>query len=291
MDNYLINNHINEFKEYGYTVLKGLNKHNVEFWRSTIESIYFSEGAGWFDRQRVGLSKKEPTSLLHRCSDIFLPYPISTDLLDVAEALMGPFVSLAGIGAKVSAPMDKRKALQFRVWHRDMWPVHGWTEDYLPPEGINVLTYLQEGEMYGKLKVIPGSHRGNVKIPDSIAQSPNEKELSIKLSQGDTVLIHSSLFHSESGNYSDELRILINCFLVKCWLPGKMNYEQIPAVKDLINYARETRNNRIIRLFSPDLEEVLNRVWNWHAHKPDGCSLSTEDMWGKWLEEDRKMLE
>ena len=290
MDEGLLNNHINEFKEYGYTVIKGLNKDNVGIWRSTIESIFFVEGPEWFDRQRVGLAKKEPTSLLHGYADIFLSYVMSTDLLDIAEKLMGPFVSLAGLGTKVSPPMDKKKALQFRVWHRDMWPVHGWTEDYLPPDGINVLTYLQEGEMYGELKVIPGSHRGNVRIHDSSAQSPNEKEESIKLSQGDTVLIHSSLFHSESGNYSDKFRILVNCFLVKCWLPGRMNYEQIPAVKNIIDQARDTKDNRIVRLFSPDEEEILNRVWNWHAHKPKGCSLTTEEMWKKWLKEDREML-
>ena len=121
--------HEEEFRRDGYTVLPGLHATRVDAWRSVILADY----AHGTNRDDVN---SPHASWLNERPDLFLPYVIADDLLDLTERLMGPFVGLTGQGSKISASVSTAAAEQFRVWHRDMWPVPGWTSDYLPPNGI-----------------------------------------------------------------------------------------------------------------------------------------------------------
>ena len=275
-----LDTHENFFREHGYTVVPGLNADRVAMWREAILESHGREGSPGDDVSGTG------PSWLNERPALVLPYVASDDLLDLVERLMGPFVGLAGQGSKVSLSRPVEEAGRFRVWHRDMWPVPGWTNDYLPPNGINVLTYLQQGDEYGPLYVIPGSHRRHIPISDEEAVAPHRDELAVKVDAGDTILVHSTLLHSEGGNHSDELRLLVFAFLTKCWLPKKSHYHG-PAIDALLQDARSRNDRRVIRLFEPDQDELISRAKMFHGHVPDGCAISERDMWIRWVAEDR----
>lgn len=96
-----------------------------------------------------------------------------------------------------------------------------------------------------------------------------------------------TLLHSEGGNHSGELRALVFAFLTKCWLPTKNHYSG-PAIDVLLQDARSRDDRRIIRLFEPDENELISRAKMFHAHIPDGCAISEQDMWKRWVAEDRE---
>ena len=134
-----------------------------------------------------------------------------------------------------------------------MWSLPGWTDDYLPPNAVNVLTYLQEGAEYGPLRVIPGSHRGGALVGSEGPGKIQAGEQAVELAAGDTVLIHSSLLHSTSGNYSGRLRIFVSYFYTKCWLPKRDAYGMERMQRE-IRAARARGDRRVARLFEPDRE-------------------------------------
>ena len=175
--------------------------------------------------------------------------PIPT-LLDLLEGLMGPFVGLAGSGALVEPSCAEDRARRERVWHRDMWPLPGWTDDYLPPDGVNVLTYLQGGEAAGPLRVLPGSHRGRRGIPDDAVQQPHPDELAVRRRAG-TIRGRALLPADRRGREFQAGRRYLWCspFLRSVAAPGRRSHDNA-EIGAWARRCAEANDRRVVRLFA-----------------------------------------
>ena len=269
-----------EFEQRGYTILRGFNAAWLEQWRQVFEERYRRE---WGEDQRgggVGQPRAVLRGLLQERPDLFLPALVAPAMLDLLEELMGPFVGFDSLQVAVTPPVSATEARAVRAWHRDMWSLPGWTDDYLPPNAVNVLTYLQEGAEYGPLRVIPGSHRGGALVGSGGPGKIQAGEQAVELAAGDTALIHSSLLHSTSGNYSGRLRIFVSYFYTKCWLPKRDAYGMERMQRE-IRAARARGDRRVARLFEPDRELLARRASGDRGEYPE------REQWRCWRREER----
>ena len=269
-----------EFEQRGYTILRGFNAAWLEQWRQVFEERYRRE---WGEDQRgggVGQPRAVLRGLLQERPDLFLPALVAPAMLDLLEELMGPFVGFDSLQVAVTPPVSATEARAVRAWHRDMWSLPGWTDDYLPPNAVNVLTYLQEGAEYGPLRVIPGSHRGGALVGSGGPGKIQAGEQAVELAAGDTALIHSSLLHSTSGNYSGRLRIFVSYFYTKCWLPKRDAYGMERMQRE-IRAARARGDRRVARLFEPDRELLARRASGDRGEYPE------REQWRRWRREER----
>ncbi len=269
-----------EFEQRGYTILRGFNAAWLEQWRQVFEERYRRE---WGEDQRgggVGQPRAVLRGLLQERPDLFLPALVAPAMLDLLEELMGPFVGFDSLQVAVTPPVSATEARAVRAWHRDMWSLPGWTDDYLPPNAVNVLTYLQEGAEYGPLRVIPGSHRGGALVGSEGPGKIQAGEQAVELAAGDTVLIHSSLLHSTSGNCSGRLRIFVSYFYTKCWLPKRDAYGMERMQRE-IRAARARGDRRVARLFEPDRELLARRASGDRGEYPE------REQWRCWRREER----
>lgn len=269
-----------EFEQRGYTILRGFNAAWLEQWRQVFEERYRRE---WGEDQRgggVGQPRAVLRGLLQERPDLFLPALVAPAMLDLLEELMGPFVGFDSLQVAVTPPVSATEARAVRAWHRDMWSLPGWTDDYLPPNAVNVLTYLQEGAEYGPLRVIPGSHRGGALVGSGGPGKIQAGEQAVELAAGDTALIHSSLLHSTSGNYSGRLRIFVSYFYTKCWLPKRDAYGMERMQRE-IRAARARGDRRVARLFEPDRELLARRA------SGDSGEYPEREQWRCWRREER----
>ena len=81
----------------------------------------------------------------------------------------------------------------------------------------------------------------------------------LHLAAGDTVVIHSSLLHSTSGNYSGQLRIFASYFYTRAWLPERDAYGT-ERMQRVIRAARKRGDRRVARLFEPDADLLARRA-------------------------------
>lgn len=269
-----------EFEQRGYTILRGFNAAWLEQWRQVFEERYRRE---WGEDQRgggAGQPRAVLRGLLQERPDLFLPALVAPAMLDLLEELMGPFVGFDSLQVAVTPPVSATEARAVRAWHRDMWSLPGWTDDYLPPNAVNVLTYLQEGAEYGPLRVIPGSHRGGALVGSEGPGKIQAGEQAVELAAGDTVVIHSSLLHSTSGNYGGRLRIFVSYFYTKCWLPKRDAYGMERMQRE-IRAARARGDRRVARLFEPDRELLARRAAGDRGEYPE------REQWRRWRREER----
>ena len=269
-----------EFEQRGYTILRGFNAAWLEPWRQVFEERYRRESGEDQGGGGVGQPRAVLRGLLQERPDLFLPALVAPVMLDLLEELMGPFVGFDSLQVAVTPPVSAAEARAVRAWHRDMWSLPGWTEDYLPPNAVNVLTYLQEGAEYGPLRVIPGSHRGGALVGSEGPGKIQAGEQAVELAAGDTVLIHSSLLHSTSGNYSGRLRIFVSYFYAKCWLPKRDAYG-MESMQREIRAARARGDRRVARLFEPDRELLARRAAGDRGEYPE------RERWRRWRREER----
>ena len=268
-----------EFKEKGYTILPGFNAPWIERWRPLFHDRYERELSEDQSGKGVGQPRVVLRYLLQEHPDLFLPSLTNPTMLDFLEALMGPFMGFDSLQVAMTPSVKAEQAKDVHAWHRDMWGHPGWTEDYLPPNAVNVLTYLQSGPEYGPLRVITGSHRGSRYVNNDGPSAAQPGEQHIDLKAGDTVIIHSSLLHSTSGNHSGNLRIFVSYFYTKCWLPKRDEYGN-ESIQKIIRDARSRGDRRVVRLFEPDHELLIARTY-------DRGELSEQDRWNNWITEDR----
>ena len=267
-----------EFKERGYTIFRGFNAGWIEQWRPLFIDRYNREIYEDQQSEGVGQPRAVLRDLLQERIDLFLPPLVDPIMLTFLESLMGPFVGFDSLQVAITPSLELGTNQQVHAWHRDMWGLPGWTEDYLPPNAVNVLTYLQSGSEYGRLRVIPGSHRGSRFVDgDASAHEPDEQY--VDLDAGDTVVIHSSLLHTTSGNRSGDLRIFASYFYTKCWLPKRDKYDN-ESIQKTIRDARNRGDRRVARLFEPDHELLLART-------SDRGERSEQERWREWVAEDR----
>jgi len=266
-------------RSVGYTIFRGFNNHNIEQWRNLFMARY--ERPDGDDTANIEVDKPRIIirGLLQERPDLFMPAVTDPPMLDFLEALMGPFVGFDSLQVAMTPSVNHAQAVGVHGWHRDLWEFPGWTEDYLPPDGVNVLTYLQSGPEYGMLRIVPGSHRCSRYVGDAGPGAAQDGEQFVDVQSGDTVALHSSLLHSTSGNHSGQVRIFVSYFYTKCWLPKRDHYSTESAQK-IIREARARGDWRVARLFEPDNERILSRV-----SRDDGESAEQE-RWRMWLAED-----
>ena len=270
---------VEEFKRDGYTVFCGFDAAWIERWRPVFMDHYRRQ-QGQDQRGRgVGQARAVLRGLLQEYPDLFLPSLVAPEMLDFLEALMGPTVGFDSLQIAITPPVSEREARDVHAWHRDMWALTGWTDDYLPPNAVNVLTYLQEGPEYGEMRVIPGSHRGSRVVGEGGAERVQEGQRVVPVAAGDTVVIHSSLLHTTSGNYSGDLRIFASFFYTRAWLPKRESYGD-DGMQRVIRAARQRGDRRVARLFEPD-GELLARRFNGNRGE-----YTEQERWRQWLAEE-----
>ena len=270
---------VGEFERNGYTVFRGFNADWIERWRPVFMDHYRRQlGQGQFGRG-VGQPRAVLRGLLQEYPDLFVPSLVAPAMLDFLEGLMGPTVGFDSLQIAITPPVSEREARRVHAWHRDMWALTGWTRDYLPPNAVNVLSYLQEGPEYGELRVIPGSHRGSRVVGEGGSAQAQKGQQVVPIAAGDTVVIHSSLLHTTSGNYSGELRIFASFFYTRAWLPKRESYDG-EAMQRVIRTARQQGDRRVARLFEPD-GELLARRFN-----GNNGEHTERQRWQQWLAEE-----
>ena len=269
-----------EFERRGYTIFRGFNAAWVEPWRRLFEERYRRELGEDQRSAGVGQPRAVLRGLLQERPDLFLPSLADPAMLDFLEELMGPCVGFDSLQIAVTPPLSEAEARTVRAWHRDMWALPGWSDDYLPPNAVNVLTYLQEGPEYGHLLVLPGSHRGRTLVGAGGPGAAQTGEQAVELAAGDTVVVHSSLLHSTSGNCSGRLRIFASYFYTRCWLPKRDAYG-MPSMQREIRAARARGDRRLARLFEPDRELLARRA------SGDRGEHTERELWRRWRQEER----
>ena len=248
-----------EFKRNGYTVFRGFNAAWIERWRQVFMDHYRRQVGEQQHSAGVGQPRAVLRGMLQEHPDLFLPALVAPRMLDFLEQLMGPSVGFDSLQIAITPAVGEDEARRVYAWHRDMWALPGWTEDYLPPNAVNVLTYLQEGSEYGPLRVIPGSHRGSRLVGTAGPAAGQKDQQELHLAAGDTVVIHSSLLHSTSGNYSGQLRIFASYFYTRAWLPKRDAYGT-ERMQRVIRAARKRGDRRVARLFEPDADLLARRA-------------------------------
>ena len=248
-----------EFKRNGYTVFRRFNAAWIERWRQVFMDHYRRQVGEQQHSAGVGQPRAVLRGMLQEHPDLFLPALVAPRMLDFLEQLMGPSVGFDSLQIAITPAVGEDEARRVYAWHRDMWALPGWTEDYLPPNAVNVLTYLQEGSEYGPLRVIPGSHRGSRLVGTAGPAAGQKDQQELHLAAGDTVVIHSSLLHSTSGNYSGQLRIFASYFYTRAWLPKRDAYG-MERMQRAIRAARLRGDRRVARLFEPDADLLARRA-------------------------------
>ena len=269
-----------EFERHGYTIFRGFNAAWVQPWRELFVERYRRELGEQQRSAGVGQPRAVLRGLLQERPDLFLPSLVDPAMLDFLEQLMGPFVGFDSLQVAVTPPVSATEAGTVRAWHRDMWALPGWSDDYLPPNAVNVLTYLQEGPEYGHLLVLPGSHRGRRLVGADGPGALQAGEQAVELAAGDTVVVHSSLLHSTSGNHGGRLRIFASYFYTKCWLPKRDAYGMQNMQRE-IRAARARGDRRLARLFEPDRELLARRA------SGDRGEHTERELWRRWRQEER----
>ena len=269
-----------QFRQRGYTIFRGFNAAWVEQWRQVFAACYRRELGEDQGSGGVGQPRAVLRGLLQERPELFLPSLTAPAMLDFLEQLMGPFVGFDSLQIAITPPVSEAAARAVHAWHRDMWALPGWTGDYLPPNAVNVLTYLQEGAEYGHLRVLPGSHRGCRLVGPKGPGAAQAGQQAVELAAGDTAVLHSSLLHSTSGNYSGRLRIFASYFYTKCWLPKRDAYG-MESMQREIRAARARGDRRVARLFEPDRDLLTRRA------SADRGEHTEQELWRRWQREER----
>ena len=268
-----------EFKRNGYTIFRGFNAAWIERWRQVFMDHYRRQVGEQQHSAGVGQPRAVLRGMLQEHPDLFLPALAAPRMLDFLEQLMGPSVGFDSLQIAITPAVGEDAARRVYAWHRDMWALPGWTDDYLPPNAVNVLTYLQEGSEYGPLRVIPGSHRGSRLVGTAGPAAGQKDQQELHLAAGDTVVIHSSLLHSTSGNYSGQLRIFASYFYTRAWLPKRDAYG-MERMQRVMRAARQRGDRRVARLFEPDADLLARRA------SSDRGEYTEQELWQRALGEE-----
>ena len=271
------NDRLDEFKEKGYTVFEGLHSDRITTWKQIMHEKIAEQ-----KDTRDGLGRFIFRDFLEEKADTLLADISNPHLLDFLEKLMGPLFQMESVHFVATRPTPPTQDEPGIAWHRDRWASAGRTTDYMPPNGVNVLTYLQDmNEQTGPLRVINGSHRQPVYISKAERGRPHVQETLVTPRAGDVLFLHSGALHSTSANRAEDHRYLVSFFYTRCWYPGRDD-NRGPKIQRFIDRARARNDRRLLRLFTID-EQLIERA------KVSG-SLPEEQMWEKWIQEDRQAL-
>ena len=267
--------HLTEFEQKGLTCFPNqLDKSTIEQWQSIFQNEALDPKP---DRKRY-----DTYQLIDKYPQTTIPFVSNAEVLDFLEMLMGPFVSLEALAMAATFPTqtDPNEVDYGIHWHRDMWTTVGWTSDYLPPNAVNVLNYFPNlNQDNGAFRYIPGSHRKHFFITGNQAQEAHSEEKLLYPKMGDTLLVHSGLLHSGSGNFSGQMRYFVSRFYAKCWYPRR-EQTNISPIQSFIANAESKRDRRLMRLFGKD-DLLLSRAGQ-------NGSLPESEIWQQWISEDQQ---
>jgi len=271
-----ITQHLENFKRDGLTIFENqLDVTVLDQWRS----IFKKELEQNKNNPQKG-NRHDTYQLIEKYPNFALSFVSNPEVLDFLELLTGPFVSLEAMAFAATYPTTQEEAIKGVGWHRDMWASIGRTNDYLPPNAVNVLNYFPDiNPEIGAFRFIPGSHRKSIFVDAEMKRQPHPEEQLTYPKSGDTLFVHSGLLHSGTGNHSGEIRYFVSRFYAKCWYPRREQTD-IPAIQSFIGEAESKRDRRLMRLFGKD-DLLLSR-----AGRSGTCPEA--EIWQKWIEEDRQ---
>ncbi len=184
---------IEAFAKEGYLVREALIEGaSLERLRRALDEVEEAEFAA-ADGSRLSGRDWIPRHLFDKHADFH--DLISFDpLLSVARAVLGPFVRIRQLAARISYP---GQAVQFTRWHHHQ---PGMTEPEPPffamPHKLDCLIYLDElNDANGLLAVVPGTHLGEGKeLPlEEHGDLAGQREL--RAPAGTCVMLHGNLWH------------------------------------------------------------------------------------------------
>jgi hypothetical protein len=206
-----------------------------------------------------------------------IPCVLDKDLLELAEAIMGPFVQVDSV-CLVGANSKEEKMIGKPVqWHRDRFAVFP-NGQYITPRVLLVLVYLQTSDdKVGPLRVIPGSHRLPVTLVEEELTCPNVDEELLFLNKGDAVVLHHSVLHSGTHNVSGEPRTILGIAYNYSFMRQQDDFSG-PICSAMKERALATNDFRLMRLLGNDVH--LETRWN------TGMTIPECELWQQWLNED-----
>ncbi len=271
---------ITEFKDLGYTTFRDVySAEERESWKAKYDDMVARATPFGATEKKLWLS-----SAVELEPKLMLPVVNNAEILDFAERVMGPFIQMANLTFMAFQSVD-RDAANGRVtgWHRDRWAWMPRGGDYVTPWSCNAITYLQDlTPEYGPLRVVPGSHRFPAAMKEEELRKPRDDEQLIHVKAGDVVFTHGALLHSGTPNISGHPRYFLSTYYTHVGLRPIDNHDG-PNVAGIRNWARERQDRRLMRLFG---EDPLLRL-----RVNSGFTTDDEDMWDKWIAEDRAALQ
>jgi ectoine hydroxylase-related dioxygenase (phytanoyl-CoA dioxygenase family) len=216
--------------------------------------------------------------LLERYPEHLLPVVMHPEILGAAEGIMGPFVQLDSVVLHGMQPHAEHHAGLPICWHRDRFGAFP-AGIYARPSALICFVYLQEmHDTFGPLRVIPGSHAEQVQLGGGELTRPHPRELLVKTTPGDVVMIHNNLLHSGTYNVTEEERMFLGISYTLSHIGSRLDNFAGPNCQGLLETARRIRDRRLLRLLGQD-EKVQERI-------NTGFTAPAERDWQKWFAED-----
>jgi hypothetical protein len=266
-----------QLQEDGYTVLKAqYDAESIERWKQLhsrlMEENKDAEGMGswWFG------------NMLERAPGEMLAPLTNPNVLELLEAMMGPFVQLDNLTLAAFAPAGDEDVPEASGWHRDRWAEVPRGDTFERPLASNAICYLNGlDEESGPLRVLAGSHRKPITLTEEQQTQPQPGERLVHAEPGDVIVTHNGLLHSGSPNRSNKPRYLFSIYYNLSWMRTTDDHSG-PNVARLVADARERKDHRLLRLLGVD--EQLQQRANSGFLRPD------EERWAEWVAEDAAVL-
>ncbi len=169
----------------------------------------------------------------------FAPYLADRRILDIAEAMFGPWVRISSTGCVINHPGNERG-----YWHAD-WPYNQTNSSHIRAPYPDTLIHLSTIWMLteftkqnGGTFLLPGSHRMNQNpsvravpqnqrkgrnrsedpLPGFETDGPSPTEIQATGKAGSVLLYDSRLWHAVAPNHSDRSRVAILVRYAPWWL-------------------------------------------------------------------------
>jgi hypothetical protein len=266
---------IRQFRRDGYCVLESTyTSAELARWRAEYDQICAREG------ELVWLA-----NALEVNPGLFWPAVANSRVLDLLEAILGPFVQLDSLAINAFPSVQPESAQgKVNAWHRDRYALVPETRDYVRPHACNTIFYLQDmTDTFGPLRVVPGSHLEPTTINVEERTAPRSDELLLYPKAGDVVVTHCQLIHSGTPNTSGSPRYFMSANYNQNWMRHRDHFDgpNIGALKDRL---RKDRDRRGLRLVGED-------PLMWDRVNPYWFTGTDVDRWERWIEEDRAFAE
>jgi hypothetical protein len=217
-------------------------------------------------------------NLFEQNPDLALALVSAPAIIDLCEAVMGPFVQLDGLALVGLARAEHRPVAG---WHRDPWGQVPRSAAFERPLAINVLIYLQDlTDDIGPFRVIPGSHREpDMVIAAAGRRQPHPREHRIHARVGEVLFVHNNVIHSGTppAVHIAE-RSFISIFYNHSWLKQTIQFSGPNAVALKRKIAAEGCV-RLKRLFGDDPTLLARNDMGFLDEEPR--------IWRQWMDEDR----